>query len=310
MKTRFFIRQVSASLMALAIAHFICPRAAAAQVAIVSFSFIDGRYTVSVNEETAKSVPAWKPGDGEPPVSPGQAIKAADRVFQANYDPKQHPDWTISLSRLELIPCENQVADDDMWIWFAVYEPTWKGLAIHDWGTQAVFSGGLGDTPLYLVPVLMNGRAVTPVLTRKRHYSEAELREMASIAADFAQPGPTGPWLYRETYLQDSQATVTAEMLKQTPDWSLSKSGPPASFATAFTAASPVSRRWLPSDDLFRTTLESAGLRELQKNKWVWRFYFERKVRIGGSTGPTPYIEVAVLMDGKAVEPMKVEQDK
>jgi hypothetical protein len=294
------------------IAWSIAEQCATAQKEIVSFPFIADQFVASISDETLKVLPPWKPGDGEPPVSPGRARLAADRVLATSFDANRFPDCSVQFARLELV---SQYSDDqEFWIWLAVYETSWKGRSLHSWLSRRHDWSSLhfGEAPIFVVPVLMNGEAIQPApIQHLVEYSEAELRDMADSLAAGHPPGLAGPWLYQAyTVPGVAVATVGTELLERTPAWKPADENPPVAFVRALAAATPIQQHRLPSDDRRETTLEYIDLQELQKNKWVWCFNYQSNTRVGGQTGIPAFIEVAVLMDGKAVEPVTVEQRK
>ncbi len=275
-----------------------CQQSLAAQ-ARVSFTFIDGHYAAEISQETLDKLPNWKPTDGDPPIPPREAIDAANRVFAAVYDPKLFPDWTVKFSRLELV-----ARDREHWMWLAVYEASWKGGTLRERVEQPLYS----SEPVVLqIPVLLSGKAVTPEFYRDSDLKDQELERAAERAAQVSPP-MEGPWpYYCRGLLKRGTATVTAEMFAATPEWKLTEKTPPVSFANAYAAANPVQLSWLPPDDDWKTTLEKVCLEPLHENKWVWMFYFEQNFRGSGQEGPPIFIAVAVLMDGKAVDPVADE---
>lgn len=251
--------------------------------------FIDGAYFVDFEDEMLAKYPKWKPADGNPPVSPRQARAAADEAFAKAFDPNKYPGWSVLSPSLEL--CK---LDDSDWLWLVSYHATWKGYEFPD------------DPVELTIYVPMNGEAVVPGYSGADTSRELELKEEAEDVLTEAMPTKVvaQSWDYGN---QHAVAMLTSELLASTPDWKPETPHPPLALDAALQAATAVQGRWLPTTTERLSVLKSIYLEEKADRKWVWVFYYEQQTKFGGSTGIAPYLAIPVLMDGKAVEPVKVE---
>ena len=111
-------------------------------------SIFDGNgYDFCVTQETVDDTPSWFEDDDYPPVSPRGAARSAKSELAALVN---HPeDWTMN--EVELIPAGRS----DKW----AYVVSFLGPATNPYG---------GAVPDLRIPVLMDGTAVTPHVSRIR----------------------------------------------------------------------------------------------------------------------------------------------
>ena len=123
----------------------------------------------------------------------------------------------------------------------------------------------------------------------------------------------------RFTYHFGKRAALTLDhhKIRAAPKWDLQSANPPVSAKRAIELANSVKARLLKDDDDWFWQLESASLRPLDpanpdneqnNNCWYWLITYEA-FPTGGSTGPPPQLEVAVLMDGTLVSPTNTEDE-
>lgn len=252
--------------------------------------FIDGAYSIDIEAANLKKAPAWKPEDGNPPVSPRAAREAADTALAKFLEEKEFPGWKVKFSSLALGKLTSK-----HWCWAVTYKGIWKDCEYAEL------------MPELTIVVPMTGEAIVGERMEKSWMSEDEFKQQAEYWLQEAQPKAHDDWRLGVGFHIES--IVSRAMLDATPDWKADSPNPPLPVDRALAAAQVVQLRWLPNSEDWETKLNSALLMQLRGDKWVWVFHFEQDLLRGNLGGVPPSMDVVVLMDGKAVEPVKIEEE-
>ena len=120
------------------------------------------------------------------------------------------------------------------------------------------------------------------------------------LKADWGFPSDLGRVRY--------ESVVTSRMLDAAPTWKPENANPPVAARAAIRAADDMIRNAIAVDSELRLVLKEVSLTHLEDDKWVWIVHYEgRTTNGGGSTGIQPFVELVVLMDGKAIKPKQVD---
>lgn len=263
--------------------------------------FLLGSYDLTIGDDVIENLPRWRPEEGNPPVSPRDAMIAADRAKAEVFDNIKFPGWKTKFAELSLTRL-----DTDVWMWTVSYDATWKGY-------------NFADDPVRLsILVLMTGEALTPKfvaadsfysLESLQERAEEELQDLMELFEEplFHPPGKPTEWKFGGMTNQGwAGATITSEMLSATPDWKPEAKHPPLAIDKAIRTATAVQQKWLHETDRLRVDLREIQLVRLHDDKWVWQFYYDSGPKVGGGTGFWPGLYVTVLMNGETVELEKV----
>jgi hypothetical protein len=104
---------------------------------------------------------------------------------------------------------------------------------------------------------------------------------------------------------------ITRELRDSSPDWEKAEPNPPLSARKAMSLAEATLRATLKdkSDPSYERYFSGAKLVPLGGKKWCWEVCYEwHDVRVGGATGGLYDFRVFVLMNGKVVQPVKVDR--
>jgi hypothetical protein len=258
--------------------------------------FIDGCYSISVSAADLKQAPAWKPEDGNPPVSPRAAREATDKALAKFLDEKEYPGWKVKFSSLAL----GRITSAH-WCWAVTYKGIWKDCEHAELMPEMM--------PKLTIVVPMTGVAIVGERLETSWMSEDEFKQEAEFWLRQAPPQNEPDWRFRVGLHVDHDSIVTRAMLAPTPDWKADAPHPPLPVDRALAAAQVVQRRWLPNSEDWETKLDSVSLQQLSGDKWAWIVHYEQDLLRGALGGVPPSMQVVVLMDGKAVEPVTAEEE-
>ena len=103
------------------------------------------------------------------------------------------------------------------------------------------------------------------------------------------------------------QTIISDDTLQKSPVWKDNDENPPVSARQAMAAAEAVVARLIAPSNEWRRQLDGITLTQ-KGNRWFWRAQFVWFPKDGGLGGLPPYMDVIVLMDGKAIEPSIIER--
>ena len=124
----------------------LAPAYVCADISYSSYAF-GKRYEVTFTFEALDKTPKWGEDDENPPLSARKALKAANKMKDSLVKDAKGFKWR--LVSLDLTP-----ADGERWYWIAHY--------------KALTQKGTGRPPSLKLVVLMDGRAVKPVISDHR----------------------------------------------------------------------------------------------------------------------------------------------
>jgi hypothetical protein len=118
----------------------------------------------------------------------------------------------------------------------------------------------------------------------------------------------------------DLVAEITDDAMAACPAWDANSDNPPVSAKQAMQVARTVKESLVQDTDEWEWALESASLRQFaakrqqaaespRVKKWYWVVVYRAGIKQGGLAGGAPYLEIPVLMDGRAVTPVKQDKD-
>ena len=126
----------------------------------IGYSYLDGKvFTSTVTRDDMVSSPRWTVEDEAPPLAAGAAARAAIAMFRKVLPNEDLGHWHITAVALE------QVSAPDVWVYEVKFGRD-SPCQMHP-PTGGGGCGSSGDPGTMTVEVLMDGRAVRPVVTPK-----------------------------------------------------------------------------------------------------------------------------------------------